>query len=96
MAYVEPVRATAGTCELLMIAVHPEQQGKGRGAALLRHVEQALAQRGDRLLLVQTSAEDAYAQTRAFYIKCGYAKAAQIRDYYAPGIDMVMFRKDLQ
>jgi ribosomal protein S18 acetylase RimI-like enzyme len=51
MAYVELVRATDGTCELLMIAVDPRHQGKGRGAALLRYVERCLVERAQRLLL---------------------------------------------
>ncbi len=95
IAYVEPVRATDGTYELLMIAVMPDMQSKGRGAALVRHVEQLLVDRKQRLLLVQTSGEESYARTRAFYDACGYERVAQVRDYYAPGIDMVLFRKPL-
>lgn len=93
MAYVEPVRATDGTWELLMIAVDPRHQGAGRGGALVKHVEHTLAARGQRLLLVQTSGDDGYARTRAFYVRCGYEQAARLRDYYATGIDMVLFRK---
>ena len=78
-----------------MIAVDPRYQGQGRGAALLRHVEQCLIERGQRLLLVQTSGEESYARTRAFYTKCGYEQTALVPDYYAPGVDMVMFRKPL-
>lgn len=95
MAYVEPVRATDGTWELLMIAVDPRHQGAGRGGALVRHIERSLAARGQRLLLVQTSGEVGYARTRAFYARCGYEQAAQLRDYYAAGVDMVLFRKEL-
>jgi ribosomal protein S18 acetylase RimI-like enzyme len=95
MAYAEPVRATEGTYELLMIAVTPRQQGRGRGAALLREVERLLQERGQRLLLVQTSGEDQYARTRQFYLGCGYRQAARVDDYYAAGIAMVLFRKEL-
>jgi ribosomal protein S18 acetylase RimI-like enzyme len=95
MAYAEPVRATEGTYELLMIAVTPRQQGRGRGAALLREVERWLQERGQRLLLVQTSGEDQYARTRQFYLGCGYRQAARVDDYYAAGIAMVLFRKQL-
>jgi ribosomal protein S18 acetylase RimI-like enzyme len=95
MAYVEPVRATDGTWELLMIAVDPHHQGAGRGGALVKHIEQTLAARGQRLLLVQTSGDDGYARTRAFYARCGYEQAARVRDYYARGADMVLFRKEV-
>lgn len=95
MAYVEPVRATEGTWELLMIAVDPRFQGMGRGRALVDHVEALLASRGQRLLLVQTSGDDGYARTREFYRRCGYDDVARVPDYYASGVDMVMFRKVL-
>jgi ribosomal protein S18 acetylase RimI-like enzyme len=95
MAYVEPVRATEGTCELLMIAVDPRYQGQNRGTSLVRYVEDWLVRRGQRLLLVQTSGEDSYARTRAFYVKLDYEPAARVADYYAPNVDMVMFRKAL-
>ncbi|MEZ4398780.1 MAG: GNAT family N-acetyltransferase [Kofleriaceae bacterium] len=95
MAYLEPVRATEGTYELLMIAVTPAHQGAGRGAALLKHLEGWLAQQGQRLLLVQTSGEDDFARTRNFYLANGYRQCAKVADYYAPGVAMVMFRKSI-
>jgi hypothetical protein len=32
---------------------------------------------------------------RAFYTKCGYEQTASVPEYYAAGVDMVMFRKAL-
>lgn len=96
VAYYEPATAADRTWYLTMIAVRPDQQGHGRGAALMRYVEEDLRSRGQRLLLVETSGLPAYAQTRAFYEKCGYDEEARVRDYYEPGDDMVLFRKDLQ
>jgi ribosomal protein S18 acetylase RimI-like enzyme len=95
VAYYAPERMTAGTWNLHLIAVHPDRQAKGRGAALLRHVEQALAARGERLLLVETSGLPSYERTRAFYRKCGYEEEARIRDFYRAGEDKVVFRKAL-
>ena len=46
VAYFAPERMAAGTWNLLLIAVHPDRQGEGCGAALLGHLEQALAARG--------------------------------------------------
>jgi ribosomal protein S18 acetylase RimI-like enzyme len=78
-----------------MIAVRPDRQRQGRGAALLRHVEQALAARDGRLLLVETSGLASFERTRAFYRKCGYDEEARIRDFYKAGEDKVVFRKAL-
>ncbi len=95
VAYFAPAKATAGTWYLTMIAVLADQQGQGRGAALMRHVEETLRSSGERLLLVETSGQPTFEQTRAFYKKCGYTEEARVRDYYAAGDDMVLFRKAL-
>lgn len=95
VAYYAPAPATDGTWYLTMIAVRPDRQGQGRGAALMSHVEGALRAGGHRVLLVETSGTPDYERTRAFYAKCGYEEEARIRDYYAAGDDMVLFRKAL-
>jgi ribosomal protein S18 acetylase RimI-like enzyme len=95
VAYYQPALAADRTWYLTMIAVRRDDQGKGRGTALMRHVEHALQTNGDRLLLVETSGLPDFERTRAFYAKCGYDQEARIRDFYAPGDDMVLFRKVL-
>ena len=95
VAYYAPERMTAGTWNLYLIAVRPDWQGQGRGTALLHYVEQALAARGERLLLVETSGLASFERTRAFYRKCGYQEEARIRDFYSEGDDKIVFRKAL-
>ncbi len=95
VAYCAPERMTSGTWNLLLIAVHPDQQRQGRGAAIVRHVEAELADRGAHLLLVETSGLPEFERTRAFYRKSGYKETARIRDFYEPGEDKVVFRKPL-
>ena len=95
IAYCAPERMTTGTWNLYLIAVHPSHQGLGRGAALLQHLEQALSERGERVLLVETSGLPEFERTRSFYRKCGYGEEARIRDFYQAGEDKVIFRKAL-
>lgn len=95
VAYYEPVTATDRTWELTMIGVRQYLHRQGRGAALLRHVEEDLCSRGQRLLVIETSALPAFARARAFYLACGYDEEARVRDYFETGDDMVMFRKAL-
>lgn len=95
IAYSAPKPATDRTWELVMLAVKPGDQGRGRGAALVSAVEYGLRSTRQRLLLIETSATAAYDRTRAFYQKCGYEEEARVRDYYAAGDDMIMFRKFL-
>ena len=95
VAYYAPERLTEGTWNLYMLAVQPDHQRQGRGAALVRHVEQALASRGARLLLIETSGLGNFERTRAFYRAIGYDEEARIRDFYNAGDDKVVFRKAL-
>jgi ribosomal protein S18 acetylase RimI-like enzyme len=95
VAYYQPKPAAHRVWDLTMIAVRPALQGRGRGAAMLRRVEEGLRARGQRLLLVETSALPQYDRTRAFYAKLGYEEEARIRDYWAAGDDLVVFRKAL-
>lgn len=94
-AYYAPELFSEGVWNLYFIGVHPTQQGNGRGTALLSHVEQALKEKGERLLLVETSGVDSFELTRTFYRKNGYDEEARIRDFYKLGDDKVIFRKAL-
>ncbi len=95
VAYCEPERMTNRTWNLQLLAIRPDRQGQGRGATLLRYVEQTLTARGGRMLLVETSGLPEFERTRAFYRQCGYEEEARIRDFYAAGDDKVVFRKVL-
>ena len=95
VAFAAPERMTSGTWNLYLIAVHPDRQSRGVGAALVRHVEHTLAARGVRVLLVETSGLPGFARTRAFYQREGYAEEARIRAFYAAGEDKITFWKAL-
>lgn len=95
VAYVVPERLTQGTYNLLLIAVHADHQGKGLGKDLMAHVESHLSARDGRLLLVETSGLPDFERTRQFYLNNGYGIEARIREFYAPGEDKVIFRKEL-
>jgi ribosomal protein S18 acetylase RimI-like enzyme len=95
VAYVAPERMTEGTWNLYLIAVHPDCQRQGRGRMLLEHVEQMLANRGERMLLVETSGTEDFEYVRSFYRKSGYTEEARIRDFYTAGVDKIVYLKSL-
>ena len=95
IAYCAPERMTQGTWNLLLIAVHPVQQGRGVGAKLTRHIEKSLAASGERVLLVETSGLPEFERTRSFYRRLGYTEEARIRDFYQAGEDKIIFHKAL-
>lgn len=92
-AFCRPEPFTEGVWNLLAIGIRTAFQGKGFGAQLITHVEQALA--GARILLVETSGLDSFAKTRAFYVKRGYELVATIPEYWAENDDKVIFSKHL-
>ncbi|WP_013320297.1 GNAT family N-acetyltransferase [Gloeothece verrucosa] len=96
VAYCQSERMTVGTWNLLLIAIRPDRQRQGRGAALIQYVEQMLTARSERLLLVETSGLESFEGTRAFYRKCGFSEEARIRDFYSSGEDKIIYRKMLR
>jgi GNAT superfamily N-acetyltransferase len=94
-AYYAPAAMTDRTWYLYWIAVNKDVQARGVGALLLKHAEDAIRKAGGRLFLIETSSLPHYALTRKFYLKHDYDQHAVIRDFYADGDDMVIFRKHL-
>ncbi len=93
--YAVPEQMTAGTWNMLALAVLPVHQGQGLGARLVARLETLLEARGQRILIVDTSGTGEFALTRRFYAKNGYDEEARIRDFWADGDDKVTFRKAL-
>jgi D-alanine-D-alanine ligase len=90
-----PHPLTQGTFDLYWIAVDPAARRHGIGRALLSEVENEVQAQGGRLLLIETSNTPAYVPTRRFYAACRYPCEATIRDFYAPGDDLLIFAKRL-
>ena len=95
LCYTAPEKLADRTWNMLALAVLPGLQGNGLGAALVRAAEQHLKERGQRLLIVDTSGTEDFTLTRKFYAKNGYVAEARIRDFWADGDDKVTFRKAL-
>lgn len=93
--YAAPEELAEGTWNMLAIAVLPTRQGKGNGGAIARHLEAELKERGQRILIADTSSADEFAKTREFYRKNGYTEEARIRDFWAAGDDKIVFWKSL-
>ena len=84
-----------GTWNILMLLIAPAFQRQGYGQSLISHVEKTLEARGERLIIVETSSLDEFEKAQSFYLKCGYAEEARIRNFYAAGDDKIMFSKSL-
>lgn len=91
-----PTPGTDRGYDLYWIAVHPDAQGAGIGSALLADIESRVAGDTARMLMIETSSRRVYEPTRGFYIRHGYAEAARVRSFYAPGDDRIVYTKRLQ
>ena len=89
------IPGTQSNWDLYWIVVHPGCQGQGLGRKLLQASEQAVQAQGGDSLWIETSSRPLYAPTRAFYLACGYALAAQFEDFYAAGDAKCMYRRRL-
>lgn len=88
-----PVPLTVGTFDLYWIAVDSNFQGRGYGQRLLHFAEDEMVRRGGRLLLIETSSQEAYGATLRFYERAGYDLVARIPEFYRAGDDKVIFAK---
>lgn len=93
--YAVPEQLAEGTWNMLAIGVHTSNQRKGAGAKLVKHLEEMLRDRGQRILIADTSSGDDYAKTRAFYRENSYIEEARVRDFWAEGDDKITFWKQL-
>lgn len=93
--YFAPTAMTEGSWHLWWIVVRKETQGSGVGKRLLRHFEDEVARNSGRRIFVETGSLPHYDPTRQFYLKTGYEQHAILKDYYAAGDSMIVFRKEI-
>jgi ribosomal protein S18 acetylase RimI-like enzyme len=90
-----PIAGTEGSFDLYWIATHRDAQRRGVGRLLLAETERRVREAGGRRLYVETSGRALYAPTQAFYAGAGYAREAELADFYAPGDAKVFYVKPL-
>jgi ribosomal protein S18 acetylase RimI-like enzyme len=90
-----PTPMTDSTYDLYWIAVDPTAHGQGYGRRLLTFAESDILRRRGRLVLIETSSQDANQSTIRFYERAGYDLVARIRNFYRAGDDKLVFAKDV-
>lgn len=93
--YCAPEVMTSGTWNVQMLLISPTEHGKGHGSALMKHLEEELRTRKQRLMIVETSGLPEFETARAFYPKCGFREEARIKDFYEAGDDKIIYTKAL-
>ena len=90
-----PIPCTTTSFDLYWIAVHETLRGHGLGRTVLARAEDAIRRMGGTRVYVETSSRAQYRPTRAFYLHTGYAEAAFLPDFYAPGDGKIVLVKVL-
>jgi D-alanine-D-alanine ligase len=90
-----PITAGSADFDLYWIAVAPAAQRGGSGRALLGEAERLAREAGATVMFIDTAGRPQYAPTRAFYERMGYRVHRVVKDFYAAGDDMVVYRKAL-
>jgi ribosomal protein S18 acetylase RimI-like enzyme len=86
---------TIGTWDIYWIAVSEEVRGKGIGKALTKAAEEEIKRMAGRLIIIETSSQELYENTRRFYLSQKYEQVARIPDFYSPGDDLLIMQKRL-
>ncbi len=95
IGYCVPEKLTDGTYNLLAIGVSQSAQRNVLATAMMQYIEQVLRRMGGRILIVETSSDDAQIGARKFYQKIGYTQMAVITDFWKDGEDKIVFWKRL-
>ena len=86
------MRERGGACWIITIGVLPEYQGRGIGAQLLAHAEQAMRQRGQ---VAKLTVRRSNARAIHLYERHGYKWVTTYARYYADGEDGLVMEKAL-
>jgi len=95
IGYCVPEKLTDGTYNLLAIGVSQDSQRNGLATEMMKYIEQLLKLKDGRILIVETSSDDAQIGARKFYQKIGYTQMAVIKDFWKDGEDKIVFWKKL-
>lgn len=90
-----PTPMTEATWDLYWIAVAPDRQGQGIGKKLFGAFAESVKSRAGRQVRIETSSQEIYAATGGFYERLGFELAGKLRDFYAPGDDLLIFYRAL-
>ncbi|MBK8983815.1 MAG: GNAT family N-acetyltransferase [Ignavibacteria bacterium] len=93
---IGPRPLTEGTYDLYWIAVNPSVQSSGVGSGLINFIESHIKNKNGRLVLIETSGKESYEKERRFYEKNNYKLLVNIKDFYKPGDDLIVYGKYLK
>lgn len=86
-----PTPMTIGTYDLYWLGTNPHFEKQGLAKALVNFMVNFLKERGSHLIRVETSSQDSYGGTVAFYNRLKFFEEARIKDFYKVGDDLIIY-----
>lgn len=90
-----PNPSSVHSYDLYWMAVLEEYRKHHYGSLMLKKSEERIKELGGKIVWIETSGRPLYEPTRYFYIKNGYELEATLRDFYGPGDDKLVYRKEV-
>jgi len=81
--------------DLYWIAVSKKWQNQKLATVILEKTESEIKKLGGKKIYAETSSLPTYAAARGFYLKSGFAKVAEMSDFYKDGDNKVIFCKEI-
>jgi len=94
-AYFAPEQVSHSLWNTYFLSVNKDSHRQGIGRHIMTHTEELARLNGINTLIVETSSLESFSRARSFYLSLGYVREAEIRDYYAPGENQIVFWKSL-
>jgi ribosomal protein S18 acetylase RimI-like enzyme len=82
--------------DLYWICASVKARNQGVGRALMRRVEEEIAQRNGVWVVIETSDTDHYQPARRLYERCGYTLAMYLPDFYGDGDGLCTYTRRLR
>jgi ribosomal protein S18 acetylase RimI-like enzyme len=93
--YFAPEPVSHSLWNTYFLAVKKDSHRQGIGRQIMTHIEELAHLEGINTLIVETSSLESFSQARNFYLALGYVREAEIRDYYGPRENKIVFWKSL-
>jgi GNAT superfamily N-acetyltransferase len=88
-----PITMSKTSFDLYWIATHNAFRGKGIGKQLLEETYRHARSMGCKIIIAETSGQEHYAPTRAFYVSNKFDLEARLKDFYDEGDDKLFYTK---
>jgi len=86
-----PTPMTKETYDLYWVGTSPHHRRKGLAKKLIEFMMEYMRERGGSIMRIETSGQDSYNETVAFYNGLNFTEEARIKDFYKKGDDLIVY-----